>query len=234
MSFTRWLYMNNQEKMKVLLYILPVLVAAYLIDLIIDQWFVASLLVGIVTTIVVAGYKNKYYINIIASKYDRDIKTDFKAALIQSLGAVIVNSLFGLLLVVIVGSLWLVSIATVMMPIALIALVATIASLIGYATLTKLGFLVILDNIANEQLQLTDFFNNFVDVYKDQFKPVLKVTVKALAYSFVLVVLLSFFSIYAVEIDSKPLILVSSLVIGFVIYWIDITVIQYLIREYTK
>lgn len=234
MSFTRWLYMNNLEKIKVLFYILPVLALSLAVDFIFESYFIISIIIGILVTIPILAYKNLWYINIIASKYNQKLITDYKTSLIQSFASFIVNGLLTVLIVVIVISIWLVSIASGIGLLTIVAIILTVAAFIGYLTLNKLSYYVMLHNLELNQLTLGDYFNNFVDVYKHNLKFVLITVTKAITYSFVIVVLLSFISIYAYEINSVVLIVLSSLLISFVVYWIDVTTIQYLAREYTK
>lgn len=234
MSFTRWLYMNNQEKIKILLYILPAIIGSYIIDMVITDNFVISIIMGLIISILVTGYKNKYYVNIVAQKYNDKLHVSFKQSLNQTLGATIINGLFAMLLIVICGSLWLLALAFMVFPLFLLAILATIASLICYVTLSKLSYYVILENAEYEELAITDYLKNFGDVYIENFKQVTVTMIKDLIYSFICVLLLSFITIFGYSISSSIITIASSLLISFVVYWIDITAIQYLTREYTK
>ncbi len=234
MSFTRWLYMNNQEKVKVLLYIIPVLVLSYLLDMVLGPWFILSLAIGFLAAVPILAYKNLWYVNIIASKYDEQLTINYKQVLKQSFGSWVVNGLFAILLIVIVSAIGLLAIASGVWLLMVLTIILAVGALLVYVTIGKLAYYVILSNIKNDQLAVSDYFNNFVDIYKDNFKFVLITTIKAAIYTFIIVVLLSFGSIAAYTSGSTVLFALVSLAISFVVYWVDITVIQNLAREYTK
>lgn len=234
MSFTRWLYMNNKEKMKILLYILPAIIGSYLIDMVISDKLITSLTIGFIISIFITTYKNKCYVNIIAQKYNKKFHVSLKQAFSQTVGATIVNSLFAILLIVICSALWLLSLAFMFVPLFIVAIVVTIASLISYVTLSKLSYYVILENAEYEELALIDYLKNFGDVYIENFKLVILTMIKVLVYSFICVLLLSFIAIFGYNIQSTIITVSTSLLISFVVYWVDITAIQYLTREYTK
>lgn len=234
MSFTRWLYMNNLEKIKVLFYILPALVLSTVANSVFTSNFIISIIIGILIAVPILAYKNLYYVNIIAKKYNEHLTIDYKTALKQSLASFVVNGLFMILIIIIVIAIWLVSIAASLGGLTLFAVILSIVGFITYLTLDKLSYYVILCNLESNQLTINDYFNNFIDIYKDNLKFVMITTVKALLYSFVFVILLSFISIYGYEINSQILIFLTSWMISFVVYWVDISQIQYLAREYTK
>ncbi len=234
MSFSRWLYMNNQEKMRILLFILPVFILSYAINLGLDEYLLIDATAIIIMAIPIFAYKNFLYVNKVANKYNPALKISFKAILVQTLAAIIVNSVFVLVMLVTAISIWLLAVATGFGWIVLIAFVLSLGVIFGYATLGKLTYYVILHNIEHQQLGFKDYLNNFVAIYERNLKFVSITTLKALAYSFTAVVFLSLVSISGYDNSIGWLIILTSVAISLVIYWIDITVIQYLAREYTK
>lgn len=234
MSFTRWLYMNNDEKMKILMYILPVFIISYIIESAISKFTIISIIVGLIITIVITAYKNKYYVNIIANRYIPQLTVTLKQTLIQNLAATVVNGLLAGLLIVICGAMWLLTLATMSWLIFIAAAILSLISIIAFIAVSKLSFIVLLKNAEDKELTFRSFFNIFPDVYQTYFKLVLKTQLKALAYSFIIVVILSFVSIYASNNGATVLMIITSLITSFVVYWVDVTVVQYLIREYSR
>lgn len=234
MSFTRWLNMNNAEKMKILLYLLPVIIVAYGIDKLVGDWVVISYLIGVVTTLFLTGVKYMYYVNIIAQKYNKKLQVSLKQSLIQCAGALVVNGLFAGLFIVIAVSIWLVALATMSLLMFLVAIISSVIGVIAFLTIDKLSLFVLLANVEDNNLTFKGYVTKFPDVYQAQFKIVLTTTIKAILYSFIAVLILSIITIIPLNTNITWLLIIISLLVSFVVYWIDITAVQYLIREYTR
>lgn len=234
MSFTRWLITNKTEKLKILLYILPVLVISYILDRLLSDWVVISIIIGFMTTILITACKYKFYVNLIAKKYNNQLEVNLQQALIQCLGGIVVNGLFAGLFIVIAVAIWLLAVATMAWPIFIIAIVVSIAGVIVFFTMDKLSIFVLLENATDNSLTFKSFIYQFPDLYQTYFKLGLKTTLKAIIYSFIAVLILSIITIIPLNTNINWLLILISLFVSFVVYWIDITAVQYLIREYMR
>lgn len=234
MSFTRWLYMNNKEKIIVFVKLLPIIIISFIISKLTSDHLLISAICSIGVVIFGLAFKNYIYIRVIAKKYDQDLDVTYQQMLIQSLGMLITNSLLMLVTIVGIGSFWLITIAS---KLAILNICAFILSLIGvviYVMLGKLGYYTILDNIKNNKLSLSEYLNGFSRIYVANYRFILKLVLKLLCYNLVIGTVLSIISIQTAVGGYTALALIISIFSTFTISWIEITSIQYLSREYTK
>lgn len=232
MGYIKYLTFNNKEKMNVLLHIFPAVIIYMGMQAITGSSLIAMIFIMPVVALFVYGYKTMQYINIISNKYDASIHIDFKQSLMQTIGAVVINTTVTIILILINAIVWIITIVSNLWVLSFVALFCTVLSVFVFATVDKLVLYVIYENMIANTLGIKDYLNNFEIVYKENFRFVFMTMIKVVILSFIITVILSLISINAMSSGSYIVTnIIVSVVMSFLIYWVDVTAIQLLINR---